>query len=219
MTSVAALVAAVVCLSIAPYSARLTRTVPDRENRRWYVGAGASRTVLGATAAVSVVLGLLAGAAARWSAVLPAYVVLAAVSVVLVVVDVAHHRLPNRVLYPGAVASAVLLAVAAAVQHDWWDVLRAVEAAGAVYVVFFVLALISPRSLGMGDVRLAALLGAYLGFRSWPLVYLGLLAGFVVAAGIAVVLLAARRATRTTALPFGPALILGTLLVLAATHP
>lgn len=219
MTSVAALVAAVVCLSIAPYSARLTRTVPDRENRRWYVGAGASRTVLGATAAVSVVLGLLAGAAARWSAVLPAYVVLAAVSVVLVVVDVAHHRLPNRVLYPGAVASAVLLAVAAAVQHDWWDVLRAVEAAGAVYVVFFVLALISPRSLGMGDVRLAALLGAYLGFRSWPLVYLGLLAGFVIAAGIAVVLLAARRATRTTALPFGPALILGTLLVLAATHP
>lgn len=219
MTSVAALVAAVVCLSLAPYSARLTRTVPDRENRRWYVGAGASRTVLGATAAVSVVLGLLAGAAARWSAVLPAYVVLAAVSVVLVVVDVAHHRLPNRVLYPGAVASAVLLAVAAAVQHDWWDVLRAVEAAGAVYVVFFVLALISPRSLGMGDVRLAALLGAYLGFRSWPLVYLGLLAGFVIAAGIAVVLLAARRATRTTALPFGPALILGTLLVLAATHP
>lgn len=219
MTSVAALVAAVVCLSIAPYSARLTRTVPDRENRRWYVGAGASRTVLGATAAVSVVLGLLAGAAARWSAVLPAYVVLAAVSVVLVVVDVAHHRLPNRMLYPGAVASAVLLAVAAAVQHDWWDVLRAVEAAGAVYVVFFVLALISPRSLGMGDVRLAALLGAYLGFRSWPLVYLGLLAGFVIAAGLAVVLLAARRATRTTALPFGPALILGTLLVLAATHP
>lgn len=218
MTSVAALVAAVVCLSIAPYSARLTRTVPDRENRRWYVGAGVSRTVLGATAAVSVVLGLLAGAAARWSAVLPAYVVLAAVSVVLVVVDVAHHRLPNRVLYPGAVAAAVLLAVAAAVQHDWWDVLRAGEAAGAVYVVFFVLALISPRSLGMGDVRLAALLGAYLGFRSWPLVYLGLLAGFVIAAGIAVVLLAARRATRTTALPFGPALILGTLLVLSATH-
>ena len=219
MTAVAALVAALICLSLAPYSARLTRTVPDRENRRWYVGAGASRTVLGATAAVSVVLGLLAGAAARWSAVLPAYVVLAAVSVVLVVVDVAHHRLPNRVLYPAAAAATVLLAVAAAVQHDWSDVLRAVEAAGAVYVVFFVLALISPRSLGMGDVRLAALLGAYLGFRSWPLVYLGLLAGFVVAAVVAVVLLAARRATRTTALPLGPALILGTLLVLAATHP
>lgn len=219
MTVAAAVVAALACLALSPYSARLTRTVPDRENHRWYIGAGASRTVLGATVAVSVVLGLLAGAAARWTAVLPAYVVLAAVSVVLVVVDVEHHRLPNRVLYPGAGAAAVLLAVAADVRHDWWGVLRAVEAAGVVYVVFFVLALISPRSLGMGDVRLAALLGAYLGFRSWPLVYLGLLAGFVIAAGIAVVLLAARRATRTTALPFGPALILGTLLVLAATQP
>ena len=113
----------------------------------------------------------------------------------------------------------MLLAVAAATRHDWSAFLRAVEAAGAVYVVFLVLALISPRSLGMGDVRLAALLGAYLGFRSWPLVYLGLLAGFLVAAVVAVVLLAARRATRTTALPFGPALILGALLVLAATHP
>lgn len=71
----------------------------------------------------------------------------------------------------------------------------------------------------MGDVRLAALLAAYLGFRSWPLVYLGLFAGFVLAAVAAAVLLISRRATRTTALPFGPALILGTLLVLAATHP
>jgi leader peptidase (prepilin peptidase) / N-methyltransferase len=47
----------------------------------------------------------------------------------------------------------------------------------------------------------------------------GLLAGFVLAAVVAVVLLVTRRATRTTALPFGPALILGTLLVLAVTHP
>ena len=144
---------------------------------------------------------------------------LAAVAVVLVVVDVEHHRLPNRLLCPAAVAAVVLLAVAAASRHDWLAFFRAVEAAGVVYVVFFVLALISPRSLGMGDVRLAALLGAYLSFRSWPLVYLGLLAGFVLAAAVAVVLLAGRRATRATALPFGPALIVGALLVLATTHP
>ena len=149
---------------------------------------------------------------------LPAYVVLAAIAAALVVVDVEHHRLPNRLLYPAAAATVVLLAVAAAVRDDWSAYLRAVEAAGAVYVVFFVLALISPKSLGMGDVRLAALLAAYLGFRSWPLVYVGLLAGFVIAAAVAVVLLISRRATRTTALPFGPALILGALLVLATIH-
>ena len=219
MTIVAAVVAALLCLAVAPYSARLTRTVPDRENRRWYVGARPTRSVLTVTAAVSVLLGLLAGVAARWSALLPAYVVLAAGSAVLVVVDVEHHRLPNRLLYPAAAAAVALLAVAAAARDDWAAYLRAVEAAGVVYVVFLALALISPRSLGRGDVRLAALLAAYLGFRSWPLVYLGLFAGFVLAAVAATVLLISRRATRTTALPFGPALILGTLLVLAATHP
>jgi len=219
VTIVAAVVAALLCLAVAPYSARLTRTVPDRENRRWYVGARPSRSFLTVTAAVSVLLGLLAGVAARWSALLPAYVVLAAGSAVLVVVDVEHHRLPNRLLYPAAAATVALLAVAAAARDDWAAYLRAVEAASVVYVVFLALALISPRSLGMGDVRLAALLAAYLGFRSWPLVYLGLFAGFVLAAVAAAVLLISRRATRTTALPFGPALILGTLLVLAATHP
>ncbi len=217
MTIVAALVAALSCLALAPYSARLTRTVPDRENRRWYVGARPTGSVLAATMAVSGLLGLLAGAAARWSAVLPAYVALAAVAVVLVVVE--HHRLPNRLLYPAALATAVLLAVAAAVRHDWSAYLRAVEAAGVVYVVVLGLRLVSPRSLGRNDVPLAALLAAYLGFRSWPLGYLGLLAGFVLAAVYGIVLLIARRATRKTPLAFGPALILGALLVLAATHP
>ena len=150
---------------------------------------------------------------------LPAYVVLAAVGSALIVVDIEHHRLPNRLLYPAAGAAVVLLAVAAAARADWSAYLRAVEAAGVVYVVFLVLALISPRSLGMGDVRLAALLAGYLGFRSWPMVYLGLLAGFVAAAALAIVLLITRRATRKTAVPFGPALIVGALLVLAATHP
>lgn len=136
MTIVAAVVAALLCLAVAPYSARLTRTVPDRENRRWYVGARPSRSFLTVTAAVSVLLGLLAGVAARWSALLPAYVVLAAGSAVLVVVDVEHHRLPNRLLYPAAAATVALLAVAAAARDDWAAYLRAVEAAGVVYVVF-----------------------------------------------------------------------------------
>jgi leader peptidase (prepilin peptidase)/N-methyltransferase len=219
VTMLAAVVVALFCLAAAPYSARLTRTVPDRADRRWYVGARPTRSTLTTTSTVALVLGLLAGAAARWSAVLPAYAILAAIATVLVVVDIEHHRLPNRLLYPAAAATVVLLAVAAAVRNDWSAYIRAVEAAGLVYVVFFALALISPKALGMGDVRLAALLAAYLGFRSWPLVYVGLLAGFAVAAAGAIVLLISRRATRTTPLPFGPALILGSLLVLMAIHP
>lgn len=211
----AAAIAALLCLAATPYSARLTRTVPDRANRRWYTGARPTRSSLTATAAAAVVLGALAGAGAGWTALLPAYVALAVAASVLVVVDIEHHRLPSRLLYPTAVTAAVLLAVAAAVREDWSAYLRSLEATGVVYVVFFALVLISPKALGMGDVRLAALLASYLGFQSWLLVYVGLFAGFLLGAVIALALLISRRATRSTAIPFGPALIAGTLLVLA----
>lgn len=212
----AAVLATLVCLAVSPYAARLTRTVPDRAEQRWYLGATPSRSTSILTAAVAVLLGLLAAAAARWSALLPAYVVFAVIAAVLIVVDAEHHRLPNRLLYPAGAAVLMLLALAAGVRGDWWPYLRAVEAGAVVYVVFLALALMSPKSLGMGDVRLAAVLALLLGFHSWLLVYVGLFAGFLLGAVTAVVLLAARRATRKTALPFGPALIVGALAVLAA---
>lgn len=215
MRTFAAALTVLICLVASIYLARVTVKVPDRGDRRWYRGATATPARLAATAVVAVVLAALAGWAAGWSALLPAYVALAAVAAPLVVIDHEHHRLPSRLLYPLGAAAAVLLAVAAAVDHAWDDYLRAVEAAAVVYLVLVVLVLISPRSLGMGDVRLGALLAAYLGYCGWLLVYVGLFAGFALAAAAAVALLAARRATRTTALPFGPMLILGALLVLA----
>lgn len=219
MNAVSAVVAVLVCLAVSPYLARLTRTVPDRDDRRWYLGAAPSAARLAATAGVAAGLGALAGWAAGWSAQLPAYVTLAALAAPLVVIDLEHHRLPNRLLYPMAVASAVLLVAAAGIGDDWHACLRAAEAAVVVYLVLFALALVSPKALGLGDVRLGAVLAAYLGFHSWPLVYVGLFAGFVLGAVIAVGLLVTRRATRTTAIPFGPMLVLGALLVLALTAP
>jgi leader peptidase (prepilin peptidase)/N-methyltransferase len=66
----------------------------------------------------------------------------------------------------------------------------------------------------MGDVKLAALLGLYLGWLSWPAVAYGAAAGFVVQALAALVLLALRRVTRKAELPFGPAMLLGAGLVI-----
>ncbi len=65
----------------------------------------------------------------------------------------------------------------------------------------------------MGDVKLAALLGLYLGWLGWTAVLLGALAGFVVQAVAALVLLAARRITLRGDLPFGPAMLIGAALV------
>ena len=146
---------------------------------------------------------------------LPAFLVLAVAAVLLAVVDLRHQLLPDRVVLPALAAGVVLLLVAAAAEGAWGDLLRAVLGAAAMFGGFLVLALVSPSGLGMGDVKLAALLGLHLGWLAWPAVLLGALAAFVAQALVAMVLLAARRVRRDAALPFGPAMLVGTALALA----
>jgi leader peptidase (prepilin peptidase)/N-methyltransferase len=145
---------------------------------------------------------------------LPAYLFLAGAAVLLTVVDVQHKLLPNRVLLPATGGAAGLLTVAALGTGDWAALLRAGLGAALLFAVFLVLALISPRSLGMGDVKLAGLLGLYLGWLGWPVLVLGAAAGFVVQAAFALVLLAARRIGLRGELPFGPAMLLGAALAI-----
>jgi leader peptidase (prepilin peptidase)/N-methyltransferase len=170
---------------------------------------------LACTALAGGVLGALAGAAAGWSALLPALVVLALASTPLVLIDYEHHRLPDRLIRPAAGAGTVLLVLAASVRHDWHALLRAGEGAAAVFAVLFVLMFISPRSFGFGDVKLGAVLGGYLGWFGWAYVYYGIFAGFLLGSVLSIALIATRRATLKSAIAFGPMLILGALLVLA----
>jgi leader peptidase (prepilin peptidase)/N-methyltransferase len=145
---------------------------------------------------------------------LPAYLVLAGAAALLTVIDLQHHKLPNRVILPAVLTGAALLAAAALAEHAWASLLRAALGAVALFVVFLVLALISPRSLGLGDVKLAALLGLYLGWLGWNTLILGAVGGFAVQAIVALVLLAARRVTLRAELPFGPAMLLGAALAI-----
>jgi leader peptidase (prepilin peptidase)/N-methyltransferase len=140
---------------------------------------------------------------------LPAFLFLAAAGVLLAVVDLQHHLLPNRVVVPSIGIGAVLLLVAALSDGNWEALLRAALGAGVLFVVFLVLALISPRGLGMGDVKLAGLIGLYLGWIGWGAVVVGAAAGFVIQALLALALLAGRRIGLRGELPFGPAMLLG----------
>ena len=146
-----------------------------------------------------------------WSAQLPAWLWLAVVGLLLAFVDLRTRLLPNRVLLPGAVGALVLLTVAAAAEGGWPDLGRAVLAGAASFGALLVLALIAPSGMGMGDVKLAGLLGLYLGWLGWPVVLSGLFLGFLLQAGAGLALIAVRRAGRRTELPFGPALITGAL--------
>jgi leader peptidase (prepilin peptidase)/N-methyltransferase len=148
---------------------------------------------------------------------LPAFLLLAVVGVLLAVVDLQHRLLPNRVVLPALAAGTALLLLAALADGAWDALLRAVLGAAALFAVYLVLALASPGGLGMGDVKLAALLGLYLGWLGWAAVVLGALAGFVVQAVVALGLLATRRIGLRGELPFGPAMLAGAALVIGGT--
>jgi len=203
------------CVLVAPYSAQLTLSAPDDDDKRWWRGrpAGTRRTL--ATAIIGAALGALAGGTAGMSALLPALIWLAVICTPLLVIDYELHRLPNRLVFLGDLLAIVLLGLAAALRHDWREALRAAEGAGAVFAVLFTLCFISPKSFGYGDVKLGGLLGGYLGWFGWFYVYYGIFAGFVLGAVAGLSLIALRRAGMKTHLPFGPAMIVGALIVLA----
>jgi leader peptidase (prepilin peptidase) / N-methyltransferase len=140
---------------------------------------------------------------------LPAFLFLAAAGVLLGVIDLQHRLLPNRVVVPALGIAVGLLLLAAAAEQDWAALLRAGLGAVVLFAVFLVLALIAPSGLGMGDVKLAALLGLYLGWVGWHAVVIGAAGGFVVQALVALSLLATRRIGLRGELPFGPAMLLG----------
>jgi leader peptidase (prepilin peptidase) / N-methyltransferase len=149
---------------------------------------------------------------------LPAFLFLAGVGVLLGLIDARHKTLPNRITLPAIGVGAVLLAVAAAVMGEWPSFARAGLSAAILFVVFFVLVLISPRSIGMGDAKLAALLGLYLGWLGVPVLVLGIAAGFAVQAVLALLLLVTRRIGLRGELPFGPAMLLGAALAVALSR-
>ncbi len=172
-------------------------------------GGAAPRGLLEvATAALFALAALRFGPTAE----LPAWLWSVAAGVLLSVIDLRERLLPNRVLLPATVGALLLLTAAAAAGDRWDDLLRAVLAGGAAFAVLLVMALVSPAGMGMGDVKLAALLGLLLGWLGWPVVLLGFLLGFLAQALLGLALIAARRAGRRTELPFGPALVLGTAL-------
>jgi leader peptidase (prepilin peptidase)/N-methyltransferase len=148
---------------------------------------------------------------------LGAFLLLFGALAALSVIDVECYRLPDRIVLPTLAVSIPLIAVVSIVGDDAARI-RFALAGGALYFGFLFLAhLISPRGMGFGDVKLAALMGLYVGWlgtdypQAFALVLWAMLVGFLSGTVIGVVLLVARR--RSRAFPFGPFLALGTVVV------
>ena len=146
--------------------------------------------------------------ASRWAETL-ALAILAVATAFLVVIDLAEYRLPDAIVLPTYPLFFGALALAAGLENDWSRLGRAAAAGGVLLVSYFILAWINPAGLGLGDVKLAGLLGGFLGWFGWPQVLMGTLAAFVLAAAVSLVLLALRRVGRKSEIPFGPWMIAG----------
>lgn len=168
--------------------------------------------------AVTTVVFALLAARFGFSAELPAFLYGAAAGIALAAIDLAHHRLPNALTLPSYVIAGGLLGLAALVRGELGPFLRALAGMVALYALYYLLMLIYPAGMGFGDVKLAGVVGLYLGWLGWAEVVIGGFLGFVIGALSGLGLMAARRATRKSALPFGPAMLLGALIaVLAGT--
>ncbi len=149
--------------------------------------------VLGRDGALDIALGLL--------------LVTALVPITLIDLDL--RLIPNAITLPAAVA-----AVAAALVLDPGFVPEQLIAGAAAGGFFLLAALLYPGGMGMGDVKLAAVLGLYLGRGVFPAVFIALIGGALVGA-----LVIARKGAaegRKTAVPFGPFLALGGIVALFA---
>jgi leader peptidase (prepilin peptidase) / N-methyltransferase len=142
----------------------------------------------------------------------PAYLALAFVCVVLAVIDATTRLLPNRITYPAFPVLLGLLLVASVGLGDLSRLSRGLLAAVAVGAFFLALALISPRGMGLGDVKLAPTLGLALGWLSWGAVAFGIFAGFLLGGVAGLAAIAVAGLTRKSLLPFGPWLVTGALL-------
>lgn len=143
------------------------------------------------------------------SAVLVAFLYFAAISVVLTLIDLDTHRLPDAIVLPSYVVAGVLLAVACVLGGDWSRLLMAAIGMAVLYAFYFVVRLIRPDGMGGGDVKLAGVVGIYLGWLGWGALAVGAFAAFVLGGIFGLALIAGRRAGRRTAIPFGPWMLAG----------
>ena len=152
-------------------------------------------------------------------AALPAYLYFTAIGVALAMIDLDTRRLPNAIVLPSYPVLAVLLTGSALWQGQWWPLARAGIGAAALFGFYLLLVMAYPKGMGWGDVKLAGLLGAVLGYLSWAALVVGAFAGFVLGAVLGVAVLLARQGDRKTALPFGPFMIAGALLAIFVADP
>jgi leader peptidase (prepilin peptidase)/N-methyltransferase len=219
-------VSAVIALPAGWFSTLLVDRVPDRLPWRPLPPV----RVTGRYLAIHVaILGLFILTGLRFHAasvgVVAAYLFLAGMLVTVSAIDIMCFRLPDRIVLPSLAASVVIVVLESLRLGAAHQILYALAGGGMFFGILLVLHLISPRGMGFGDVKLAAVMGLYLGWmatgylEAFVLVVWALLIGAVLGSIIGLILLSVQGVSRRAAIPFGPYLAIGAIvMVLLAQH-
>ncbi len=172
--------------------------------------------------AVELLTGLLfaavaAAVGADWA--LPAFLVFTASLVAVTVIDLEHYIVPNRIVAVTLALTIPLLALAAVIEGEGDRFVSALIGMVAAGGALLILNLISPAGMGMGDVKLALVLGLLLGWLGLAYVALGLFFGFLLGAIVGLVLIVTGVRSRKDHVPFAPFLASGALLAVLAGSP
>lgn len=188
------------------------RDCGTRISRRYPLVEGATGVLF-----VLVALRFLDAGPLAWA--VPAYLYLAAIAVALALIDIDTHRLPNAIVLPSIPVMLVLLGAASAVTGEWSRLVTSVLAGVVLFLLYAAMVVAYPRGMGLGDVKLAAVLGLALGWLGWGPMAVGAFAAFLLGGGFSIILLLLRRANRKTALPFGPWMLAGAGVGIAVGAP
>jgi len=145
--------------------------------------------------------------------VLLAFLFLAVLGVQLARIDMTLHLLPNPLVFALLAGGLVLFLPPGLLDKQADNLLRAALGALILFAGYLILGLISPGGIGMGDVKLAAPVGLYLGYLGWSQLLYGGLLGFILNGLFTVVIISRKGRDKATEVPHGPSMLLATSVV------
>jgi leader peptidase (prepilin peptidase)/N-methyltransferase len=128
-------------------------------------------------------------------------------------------KLPDSILLPAYVVTVMMLMPAGAAAADWHAAIRSLAGMAALLALFFALAMAYPNGLGLAEVKLAGLIGLYIGWLSWSALFITAVGSLLVACVGGTLAVVTRHATRNFAVPLGPCLVSAAVLTLFVAAP
>lgn len=159
--------------------------------------------------------GVTAWAGLSWM--LPAYLYLAAISVALALIDIDTRRLPDALVKPSYLVGLGLLVLACVGTSDWNRLLAAGVGGVGLFAFYFLLAAFG--GMGFGDVKLAGVLGMYLGWLGYSTLLVGAFGGFVIGGVVSILALLVSRVRMKSKIPYGPFMLAGAWVGIFAAAP